>query len=78
MEVQLGREIQRAFREEGIDIVTGNDFQQVQSAAADGGTEAIQQGVTVETTVDGDSPGCSPQRHSSSRLESSPIAKISV
>jgi len=30
MEVQLGREIQRAFREEGIDIVTGNDFQQVQ------------------------------------------------
>jgi len=55
MEVQLGREIQRAFREEGIDIVTGNDFQQVQSAAADGGTEAIQQGVTVETTVDGDS-----------------------
>ena len=55
MEGQLGREVQRAFREEGIDVVTGNDFQQVRSPATDGGAEAIQQGVTVETTVDGDS-----------------------
>ena len=52
MEGQLGREIQRAFREEGIDVVTGNEFQQVRSPAADGGTAAVQQGVTVETAVD--------------------------
>jgi len=56
MEGQLGREIQRTFREEGINVVTGNDFQQVRSpAAADSDSEAIQQGVTVETAVDGDS-----------------------
>ncbi|MDZ7745836.1 MAG: mercury(II) reductase [Halobacteriales archaeon] len=55
MEGQLGREMQRAFREEGIDVVTGNDFQQVRSPATDGGAEAVQQGVTVETAVDGDS-----------------------
>jgi len=55
MEGQLGRVVQRAFREEGIDVVTGNDFQQVRSPAADGGVEAVQQGVTVETAVDGDS-----------------------
>ena len=55
MEGQLGREVQRAFREEGIDVVTGNSFQQVRSPATDGGAEAIQQDVTVETTVDGDS-----------------------
>nr|WP_245545356.1 FAD-dependent oxidoreductase [Halomicrobium katesii] len=51
MEGQLGREIQRAFREEGIDVVTGNDFRQVQSPATDSSTEAIQQDVTIETTV---------------------------
>jgi len=52
MEGQLGREVQRAFREEGIDVVTGNRFQQVRSPATDGGAEAVQQDVTVETTVD--------------------------
>ena len=52
MEGQLGREIQRSFHEEGIDVVTGNDFQQVRSPATDGGAEAVQQGVMVETTVD--------------------------
>jgi mercuric reductase len=52
MEGQLGREVQRAFREEGIDVVTGNSFQQVRSPATDGGAEAVQQNVTVKTTVD--------------------------
>jgi len=55
MEGQLGQEIQRAFREEGITVVTGNDFQQVRGPATDGGAEAVQQGVTVKTTIDGDS-----------------------
>ncbi len=55
MEGQLGREIQRVFREKGIDIVTGNDFRQVRSPATDGGAEAIRRGVTVETVADGDS-----------------------
>ncbi|PSQ21547.1 mercury(II) reductase [Halobacteriales archaeon QS_9_67_17] len=55
MEGQLGREIQRAFREAGIDVVTDNEFQQVRSPAADGGVEAVQRSVTVETAVDGDS-----------------------
>jgi len=53
MEGQLGREMQRAFEEEGIDIITGNDFQHVRTPAADGGGEAIQSGVAVETAVDG-------------------------
>ncbi|QAU11919.1 mercury(II) reductase [Halorubrum sp. BOL3-1] len=55
MEGRLGREVRQVFREEGIDVVTGNSFQQVRSSATDGGVEATQQGVTVETTVDGDS-----------------------
>ncbi|MCU4718079.1 mercury(II) reductase [Halapricum hydrolyticum] len=53
MEGQLGREIQRAFEDEGIDVVTGNDFQRVRTPAADGGTEAVQSGVAVETDDDG-------------------------
>ncbi|EMA27500.1 mercury(II) reductase [Haloarcula japonica] len=53
MEGQLGREMQRAFEEEGIEVVTGNDFRRVHASAADGGAEAIQSGVAVETTVDG-------------------------
>jgi len=52
MEGQLGREMQRAFEEEGIEVVTGNDFQRVRAPAADGGTESIQAGVAVETAVD--------------------------
>jgi mercuric reductase len=53
MEGQLGREMQRAFDEEGIEVVTGNDFQRVRAPATDGGAETIQSGVAVETTVDG-------------------------
>ncbi|WP_262181192.1 mercury(II) reductase [Haloarcula laminariae] len=54
MEGQLGREMQRAFEEEGIEVITGNDFQRVRTLAADGGAESIQSGVAVETTIDGD------------------------
>ncbi|WP_430506417.1 mercury(II) reductase [Haloparvum sp. PAK95] len=53
MEGQLGREMQRAFEEEGINVITGNDFQRIRTPATDGGTETIQSGVVVETTVDG-------------------------
>ncbi|MDS0478283.1 mercury(II) reductase [Natrinema sp. 1APR25-10V2] len=53
MEGQLGREMQRAFEDEGIDVVTGNDFQRVRTSATDGGVEAIQSGVAVETVVEG-------------------------
>ncbi len=53
MEGQLGREMQRAFEEDGIEVITGNDFQRVRTLATDGGAEAIQSGVAVETTVDG-------------------------
>jgi mercuric reductase len=54
MEGQLGREMERAFREEGIDVVTGNDFQQVQDMATDGGADSGQQGVTVESDIEGE------------------------
>ena len=54
MEGQLGREMQRAFEEEGIDVVTGNDFQQVRAPATDGGAKSIQKGTVVETEVDGE------------------------
>jgi mercuric reductase len=53
MEGQLGREVQRAFHEEGIDIVTGNNFQRIRTAATDGSSQPSQQDVTVETVVDG-------------------------
>ncbi|WP_123539274.1 mercury(II) reductase [Halosimplex salinum] len=53
MEGQLGREMQRAFEDEGIDVVTGNDFQRVRTSATDGGVEAIQSSVIVETVVEG-------------------------
>ncbi|MFU8869178.1 mercury(II) reductase [Natronococcus sp.] len=53
MEGQIGREMQRAFEEEGIEVITGNDFQRVRMLAADGGAEAVQSGVAVETVVDG-------------------------
>ncbi|MEZ3117480.1 mercury(II) reductase [Halobaculum sp. MBLA0147] len=52
-EGQLGREIQRAFEEDGIELVTRNDFQCVYAAAADGGADTVQSGVAVETIVDG-------------------------
>jgi mercuric reductase len=53
MEGQLGREMQRAFEAEGIEVITGNDFQRVREPAVNGGTEADQSGVAVETVVDG-------------------------
>jgi mercuric reductase len=53
MEGQLGREMQRAFEEDGIEVITGNDFQRVRAPATDGGVEATQSGVAVETVVDG-------------------------
>ncbi|GAB3421580.1 mercury(II) reductase [Haloparvum alkalitolerans] len=53
MEGQLGREMQRAFEEEGINVITGNSFQRIRTPASDGGTETIQSGVVIETTVDG-------------------------
>jgi mercuric reductase len=52
MEGQLGREMQRAFEADGIEVITGNDFQRVHTPAGDGGAEAIQSGVAVETVVD--------------------------
>ncbi|WP_101295520.1 mercury(II) reductase [Halegenticoccus soli] len=55
MEGQLGREIRRSFREEGIEVVTGNDFQRVTSAVTDGGAAVQGAGVSVETVVDGES-----------------------
>ena len=54
MEGQLGREMERAFREEGIDIMTGNDFQQVQGVATDSSADSGQQGVAVETVIEGE------------------------
>ncbi|WP_435120068.1 mercury(II) reductase [Halolamina sp. C58] len=54
MDGQLGREMQHCFREEGIKVVTGTDFQQVTSAAANGGLPAQKPGVSVETVVDGE------------------------
>jgi mercuric reductase len=54
MEGQLGREIQRNFRAEGITVVTDNDFERVRSASSDGGVTPAENGIIVETTVDGD------------------------
>ena len=51
MEGQLGREMQRAFEEEGIDVVTGNDFQRVRALTGDGGDETGQPSIAVETVV---------------------------
>jgi len=53
IEGQLGREMQRAFEEEGIEVITDNDFQQVRTLADSGGAEAIQSGIAVETTLNG-------------------------
>jgi mercuric reductase len=57
MEGQLGRELQRCFREDGIEVVTGADIRRVAEAAANGGmeTEVAADGVHVEARVDGDS-----------------------
>lgn len=54
MEEMLGQELQRCFLEEGIHVVTGVDVRRVRAtAAADGGTKQVGEGVLVETTVDG-------------------------
>jgi mercuric reductase len=57
MEAQLGREIERCFRKEGIKVVTGTDIQRVRKSddiAADGGLRTVETSVAVETAVDGD------------------------
>jgi mercuric reductase len=54
MDGQLGHEMQRCFREEGITVVTGNDFQQITSVATDGGLATQETGISVETVVDGE------------------------
>jgi len=50
MEGQLGRVMQRSFEEQGIEVVTGNDFQRVHSPEVNG--TAAQDGVSVETVID--------------------------
>jgi len=47
MEGQLGREMQRAFEEEGIKGDHRNDFQRVRAPAVDGGADAIQSDVGI-------------------------------
>jgi mercuric reductase len=56
MDGQLGREIEQCFREDGIEVVTGVDVQHVRAAdpiAVDGGSQAADTGVTVQTAVGG-------------------------
>lgn len=53
MEGQLGREMQRCFRNEGIEVVTGNNVQQVVTAAVNGEVAARDSGVVVRTIADG-------------------------
>jgi mercuric reductase len=56
MDGQLGREIEQCFREDGIEVVTNVDVQHVRGAdpiAADGGNQAADTGVTVQTAVGG-------------------------
>ena len=54
MEGQLGREIQRCLRDEGIEVITGTDFHRVRSVHADDDDTPTQTKVIVETTVGGD------------------------
>jgi len=53
MEGQLGREMQRAFEEEGIKVITGTTSSASARPAVDGGADAIQSDVGIETLVDG-------------------------
>ena len=53
MEGQLGQEMQHVFEEEGIEVITGNDFQRVRTLAGDGVVNTLQTDVAVETIVDG-------------------------
>ncbi|MFC7209147.1 mercury(II) reductase [Natronoarchaeum sp. GCM10025321] len=50
MEGLLGREIQRSFGEQGIEVETGTDFQRVHSPEVNG--TAPQDGLSVETVID--------------------------
>ncbi|CCQ32247.1 Mercuric reductase reductase protein [Halorhabdus tiamatea SARL4B] len=52
MEEQLGREMERAFETEGIDVLTGNEFRRVRGSVADEG-DTMESAVTVETVADG-------------------------
>ncbi|MFP4625375.1 MAG: mercury(II) reductase [Natronomonas sp.] len=54
MEGQLGWEIQRCFRDEGIDVVTGNNFERVRTVAPASGTATAEDGIVVETRLDGE------------------------
>lgn len=54
MEGQLGREIQRCFRDEGIAVVTGIEFERVGSVSGEDSIGASERSVIVETTVDGE------------------------
>lgn len=54
MEGQLGREIQRCFRDDGIEVVTGTEFESVRSIAAEDGVGTGDRSIIVETTVDGE------------------------
>ena len=53
MEGQLGREIQRNFTNEGITVVTGNEFERVRSAPAAAAGTQTENRVVVETSVGG-------------------------
>ena len=70
MEGQLGREIQRAFEEEGIEVITGNDFQRVRTSATAGGIKTRQSSTAPNER--------SPATSCSSRPASSPTATGSV
>jgi mercuric reductase len=56
MEGQLGRELERCLREEGIEVVTNADVQRVSetTVAGDGSVETVERGVTVEAEVGGE------------------------
>lgn len=54
MEGQLGREIQRCFRNEGIEVITGTDYDRVRSIHAKDDGMPTETKVVVETTVDGE------------------------
>lgn len=58
MDEQLGRELQRCFREEGIEIVTGTAFERVrltEASTQDSGQHFEQDGISAEAVVDGES-----------------------
>ena len=57
MEGQLGRELQRCFEAEGIEVVTDVDIQcvsPVDTIVADGGTQAVGEPVVVTADVNGE------------------------